>query len=372
MPKLPSTLYKKLVDGGRLSRDASQAEILEQMDALTRLLDGYAPSQATMGLGWLLRRNTDRVAPRSVYIWGDVGRGKTLIMDLLHEAIKPVSKRRIHFHAFMQDVHGDIHTFRKAQDKGLVDQSSDPIAAVASQIADEANVLCLDEFQVKDITDAMILGRLFDALLKRGCVVIVTSNIAPDELYRNGLNRNLFEPFIDLIERQFDIIQLNGTTDYRLEKLSGEKLYICPLGPGAAGRMKLMWRKVTGAGDAPGSQLEVKGRVLKVPHAARGAAWFSFADLCEQPLGQADYLAIAREFKIVFIENVPELDESQGNAARRFINLIDSLYDHHAKLVISAETPPQGIYRFASTPIEFARTVSRLSEMQSAEWWQQS
>jgi cell division protein ZapE len=370
MPKRPSTRYRKLIDDGRLDADPAQLEVLRQLDGLAVQLEGYEPPGAAKGLSWLFRRGGKRVMPRCVYIWGDVGRGKTLIMDMFHDAVNPKTKRRVHFHAFMQDVHRDIHTFRKSQDKGLMDHSVDPIASVAQAIAAEASVLCLDEFQVKDITDAMILGRLFEALLRAGCVVVVTSNIAPGELYRNGLNRNLFEPFIELIQKQFDVIELDGPSDYRLDKLSGEDVYFCPLGPGATARMNLMWRKVTGGEDAPAGYLEVQGRTLEVPYQARGAAWFSFADLCEQPLGPADFLAIAKTYKVVFIESIPELGEAQANAARRFINLIDNLYDARTRLVISAETPPDSIYRFADTPVEFARTVSRLTEMQSRAWWE--
>ncbi len=370
MPRRPTTRYTNLIEDGRLDPDAGQLDVLERLDALALQLDGYDLPAPANGFARLFKRKNAPTIPRSVYIWGDVGRGKTLVMDLFHDAIAPKTKRRIHFHAFMQEVHRDIHAYRKDQDKGLIDAAADPIAAVAENIAAEASVLCLDEFQVKDITDAMILGRLFQALHKAGSVIVATSNIPPDELYRNGLNRNLFEPFIEFIQSRFDIIQLSGPSDYRLEKLSGEEVYFCPLGPGALARLKLLWRKVTGGDNGAAEELEVQGRVLPVPQTARGAAWFTFAELCDKPLGSADYLAIAEAYKIVFIEGVRELGEAQGNAARRFINLIDTLYDAKARVVISADTPPQGIYRFADTPVEFARTVSRLTEMQSAQWWQ--
>ena len=349
--------------------DSGQLAVLQQLDILTRQLQGYSLPAPTGGLSRFFSRNSGRVIPRNVYIWGDVGRGKTLIMDMFHDAIEPKTKRRVHFHSFMQNVHKDIHAFRKDQDKGLLDLGTDPIASIAKTIAGEANVLCLDEFQVKDITDAMILGRLFEALLQAGCVIVLTSNIPPDELYRNGLNRDLFEPFIDLIHKQFDVLELRGDSDYRLDKLSGEEVYICPLGPGANARMKLFWHKVTGGDEASDGVLEVQGRKLHVMREVRGAAWFSFAELCEKPRGSADYLAIAGTFKVVFISDVPMLGQQQGNAARRFINLIDTFYDVGLRLVISAETPPDGIYRHADTPVEFARTVSRLAEMKSAAWW---
>lgn len=370
MPRRPTTRYTNLIEDGRLDSDAGQLDVLGRLDSLALQLDGYDLPAAANGLARLFKRNSTRKVPRSVYIWGDVGRGKTLVMDLFHDAIAPKTKRRVHFHAFMQEVHRDIHAYRKDQDKGLIDAAADPIAAVAANIAAEASVLCLDEFQVKDITDAMILGRLFQALHKAGSVIVATSNIPPDELYRNGLNRNLFEPFIEFIQSRFDVIQLKGPSDYRLEKLSGEEVYFCPLGPGSLARLKLLWRKVTGSDNGTAEELRVQGRVLQVPQTARGAAWFTFAELCDQPLGSADYLAIAEAYKIIFIEGVRELGEAQGNAARRFINLIDTLYDAKARVVISADTPPQGIYRFADTPVEFARTVSRLTEMQSEQWWQ--
>ncbi len=372
MPRRPSTRYNNLIEDSRLDSDAGQLDVLERLDALALQLDGYGPPAAANGLAWLFKRKPAAAAPRSVYIWGDVGRGKTLVMDLFHDAIAPKTKRRIHFHAFMQEVHRDIHAYRKDQDKGLIDAEADPIASVAKTIAADAAVLCLDEFQVKDITDAMILGRLFEALHKAGCVIVATSNIPPDQLYRNGLNRKLFEPFIEFINSRFDIIELDGPSDYRLEKLSGEEVYFCPLGPGSLARLKLLWRKVTGRDDGVPAELQVQGRVLPVSQTARGAAWFTFAELCDEPLGAADYLAIAEAYKVIFIQGVRELSEAQGNAARRFINLIDTLYDAHARVVISADTPPQGIYRYADTPVEFARTVSRLTEMQSAQWWQQA
>lgn len=372
MPRRPSTRYNNLIADGRLDADAGQLEVLERLDTLALQLDGYGPPAAANGLVRLFKRKQTEAAPHSVYIWGDVGRGKTLIMDLFHEAVSPKTKRRIHFHAFMQEVHRDIHAYRKDQDKGLIDAEADPIASVARTIAAESGVLCLDEFQVKDITDAMILGRLFEALHKAGCVIIATSNIPPSELYRNGLNRKLFEPFIEFIKSRFDIIQLEGPSDYRLEKLSGEEVYFCPLGPGSLARLKLLWRKVTGNDEGVPAELQVQGRVLPVSQAARGAAWFTFSELCDEPLGSADYLAIAKAYKVVFIQGVRELSEAQGNAARRFINLIDTLYDAHARVVISADTPPKGIYRYADTPVEFARTVSRLTEMQSEQWWQQA
>ncbi len=372
MPRRPSTRYTNLIEDGRLDSDAGQFDVVKRLDDLARQLDGYELPGPASGLAWLFKRGASPAAPRSVYIWGDVGRGKTLVMDLFHDAIAPKTKRRMHFHGFMQQVHRDIHAYRRDQDKGLIDADADPIASVAASIAAEANVLCLDEFQVRDITDAMILGRLFQALHKAGCVIVATSNIPPDELYRNGLNRNLFEPFIEFIKSRFDIVQLDGPSDYRLDKLAGEEVYFCPLGPGSLARMKLLWRKVTGADDGAPGELQVQGRVLPVPQTARGAAWFTFSALCDEPLGSADYLAIAEAYRIVFIEGVPELGEAQGNAARRFINLIDTLYDAHVRVVISADTPPQGIYRYADTPVEFARTVSRLTEMQSAQWWQQA
>jgi len=372
MPRRPSTRYTNLIEDGRLETDAGQLDVLARLDSLARQLEGYDLPVAANGLARLFKRNSAPGFPRSAYIWGEVGRGKTLVMDLFHDAIAPKTKRRVHFHAFMQEVHRDIHAYRKDQDKGLIDADTDPIASVAGTIAGEASVLCLDEFQVRDITDAMILGRLFQTLHKAGCVIVATSNIPPDELYRNGLNRNLFEPFIEFIQSRFDVIQLEGPSDYRLEKLSGEEVYFCPLGPGSLARLKLLWRKVTGNDNGAAGELQVQGRVLPVPRAARGAAWFTFSELCDSPLGSADYLAIAEAYKIVFIEGVRELSEAQGNAARRFINLIDTLYDAKARVVISADTPPQGIYRFAETPVEFARTVSRLREMQSVQWWQQA
>jgi cell division protein ZapE len=232
MPKPPSSLYAAKVRAGDLDADPGQKQVLARLDELAGQLDGYAiASGGKGGLAWLFKRKQKAPRPKPVYVWGDVGRGKTLIMDLFHEAIAPQTKRRVHFHAFMQEVHGDIHTFRQSQKKGLIDEAKDPIKAVAASIARAANVLCLDEFQVRDITDAMILGRLFEALLAAGCIIVVTSNIPPHELYRNGLNRNLFEPFIELIEARFEIINLNGPVDYRLDRLGGRGRVFLSAGP---------------------------------------------------------------------------------------------------------------------------------------------
>ncbi|MDX1715710.1 MAG: cell division protein ZapE [Anderseniella sp.] len=373
MPKTPSSLYAAKVRAGDLSVDPGQKQVLTRLDELAGQLDGYGlPSGGGGGLAWLFKRKQTGPRPKPVYVWGDVGRGKTLIMDLFHEAIAPQSKRRVHFHAFMQDVHADIHTFRQGQKKGLIDVDKDPIKAVAGSIAKAANVLCLDEFQVKDITDAMILGRLFEALMAAGCIIVVTSNIPPDELYRNGLNRNLFEPFIELIKAKFEVVNLNGPVDYRLDRLAGEDVYFCPLGPGTSNRMKVLWHKVTGTDGGGEAWLDVGRRKLHVPRHARGAAWFSFSALCDEPLGNADFLKIAETYRAVFIDGVRELRQEEGNAARRFINLVDNLYDKKVRLVVAAETTPENIYRFADTPVEFARTVSRLNEMQSASWWEQA
>ena len=370
MSKRPSSLYAARVHAGDLTANPGQKQVLQKLDELAARLEGYkVASGGGSGLAWLFKQKPSGTRPRSVYVWGDVGRGKTLIMDMFHEAIAPHSKRRVHFHAFMQEVHRDIHAFRQGQKRGLIEAEKDPIKAVAGRLVKDANVLCLDEFQVKDITDAMILGRLFEAMLAAGCVIVATSNIPPSQLYRNGLNRNLFEPFIELIEQRFDVIELGGGTDYRLDKLAGEDVYFCPLGPGTSSRMKVLWQKVTGVTGAGEDWLDVGRRKLHVPRAARGAAWFEFADLCDQPLGNADYLAIADAYHTVFIGGVRELDRDEGNAARRFINLVDTLYDKKVRLVIAADTPPDGIFRHADTPVEFARTVSRLNEMQSAQWW---
>jgi cell division protein ZapE len=295
--------------------------------------------------------------PRGLYIWGDVGRGKTLLMDLFFEEAKVAKKRRIHFNAFMVETHARIHAERR---RG----GDDPIGAVSRLIAEEARLLAFDEFQVSDVADAMILGRLFERLFAAGVTIVATSNTPPGRLYEGGLNRQLFLPFIAEIESRMEVIELNGAADYRLRRMAEFEVYMTPLGPAADAAMDAAWKRLTGGVKAKPMMLTVLGRALPVPQAARGAARFGFNDLCAQPLAAADYLAIAHTFQTVFIDRIPRLSPQMRNEARRFVLLIDTLYDEGVRLICSAAAPPDALYPKGDGADSFRRTASRLAEMQ--------
>ncbi len=345
--------YQRAVAHGELKADAGQAAALARLAQLNGELKSYSPR------GFSLFR---RPIPKGLYIWGDVGRGKSMLMDMFFAETKIKRKRRAHFNAFMVQTHARIHAERR---KG---HGEDPILLVARLIADEATLLCFDEFQVTDIADAMILGRLFEQLWSMGVIVVATSNTPPERLYEGGLNRQLFQPFIALIQNRLDVIALNGPTDYRLQRMSGIKVYLTPLGPAADAAMDMAWRRLTDVERGVPMTLDVLGRAVRVPQSAKGVARFSFADLCEQPLAAADYLAIAQEFHTVLIDHIPQMTAGQRNEARRFTLLIDTLYDEGTKLVCSAAEPPDRLYMQGDGTDAFRRTVSRLSEMQSEDY----
>jgi cell division protein ZapE len=283
-------------------------------------------------------------------------------MDMFFEEARIAPKRRVHFNAFMTDVHARLHVERANADV------SDPIPMVARALSDEAWLLCFDEFQVTDVADAMILGRLFEHLLAAGTVIVATSNVAPSRLYEGGLNRQLFLPFIALIEARLDVLELDGPTDYRLHRLSGHPVYLTPLSPETDAAMNRAWRRLTDCDMAKPARLTVFGRSLLVPVAARGVARFGFADLCEKPLAAADYLEIARHFHTVLIDRIPMLDPAQRDIARRFVLLIDTFYDQGVKLICSAAAEPDRLYPAGDGAEAFRRTASRLAEMQSDDY----
>jgi cell division protein ZapE len=346
--------YRALVAEKALKPDAEQQAAAQKLDTLARALKSYKPG------GWSLFKK--QVAPRGLYIWGDVGRGKSMLMDLFFEAARVRAKTRVHFNAFMVQTHARIHAERQ---KG---ESDDPIPPVARAIASEATLLCFDEFQVTDVADAMILGRLFEQLFSLGVVIVATSNTPPEKLYEGGLNRQLFQPFIALIKERLDVLNLDGAVDYRLQRMAGMKVYLTPLGPDADRAMDEDWRKLTDEDRGTPMELTVLGRELPVPQAARGVARFSFDDLCKAALAAADYLTIAHTFRTVMIDRIPVMGPEMRNEARRFVLLIDTLYDEGVKLICSAAAPPEALYSDGDGAEAFRRTASRLAEMQSADY----
>jgi cell division protein ZapE len=358
--------YSAAVAEGRLDADPAQRAAIARLDALADRLAAARLARKSSALGWLFAKRTPEPLPRGLYIWGSVGRGKTMLMDMFFEGLPVQGKRRAHFHAFMADVHERVHAWRQDAKAGRV-RGDDPIAPVAAALAEEAWVLCFDEFTVTDIADAMILGRLFQALWAAGVVVVATSNVEPQDLYKEGLNRALFLPFIDKLLAEMQVLKLDARTDYRLEKLAGKPVYHVPAD--AAGRAALddAWRRLTGDRRPRPRVLKVRTRELTVPAAADGVARFAFPDLCAQPLGASDYLMIARDFHTVIVDDIPAMTAAMRNEAKRFITLIDVLYENHVKLIASADAEPDQLYDATDgrEAFEFSRTASRLIEMRS-------
>ena len=365
-----SELYAARVASGEIAPDPAQAEVVEAFAELELELKQRALAQKSSSLGWLFQRRAAPTPPRGLYIYGEVGRGKSMLMDLFFEAMPRQSKRRAHFHAFMGDVHERIFKERQAQKAGER-KSADPIAPVAAALAREAKLLCFDEFHVTDIADAMILGRLFEKLFADGVVVVATSNVKPENLYTGGLNRALFLPFIAMIEQRMRVLSLESRTDYRMEKLEGVSTWYTPLGPEADAAVEAAWLRIAGPDGGVPSHIELKGRRLDIPAMAHGAARFAFANLCEAALGpNPDYLSLARMFHTLVLEHIPVMGPDQRNEAKRFISLIDTLYDANVKLIASAAAEPDGLYvgTDGTEAFEFARTVSRLHEMRSDDY----
>ena len=366
MPSSVREHYAALVAAGEIERDPAQEAALVLLAQLEARLATYRLARKSSSLGWLFGRQQPKEPIKGVYLYGEVGRGKTMLMDLFCEASPVARKRRVHFHEFMADVHERVHIYRQKLKRGEV-KGDDPIAPVAAAIAEESWLLCFDEFHVTDIADAMILGRLFTRLFEHGVVVIATSNVAPDDLYRDGLNRALFLPFIDLLRERMTMVRIDARTDFRLEKLADAPVWHVPADAAADAAMDQAWRRLTGGDRGAAHEVISKGRAIHVPRAARGVARFSFAGLCERPLGALDYLRLAREFHTLLIDHIPVMDFPRRNEAKRFITLIDTLYDQAVKLVASAEAEPDALYRASDgfEAIEFKRTASRLFEMRS-------
>lgn len=348
-----------LVASGTLRADTLQLSAADHFDRLAAELAAAAPR--ARGLSSLFGRS--KPAPRGLYLVGQVGRGKTMLMDLFFETVADPRKRRVHFHEFMDEMHEAIAAFRKSP-KGKAD-NADPVLAVTRPLVEQIRLLCLDEFQVGDITNAMLLGRLFERLWAGGVTVVATSNTRPEKLYENGLNRQLILPFIAELQQHCDVVELDGPTDYRRIKLSGEQVYQFGTGAEIDTAMDRLWLRVTGGQAGAPSEIRFLGRAIPVPHAALGAARFDFADLCEKPLGARDFVRLSHTYETVMIEHVPQFDRSRSDASKRFILLVDTLYDRGVRLLASFATPLDELGRDDKTRAEFARCASRLVEMQS-------
>jgi cell division protein ZapE len=368
----PLAAYRALKQSGRLEHDAAQELAASKLQSVANALKEYRP---TGRAGWLDRwrdrlgigRRRDDVevdAPtQGLYIYGAVGRGKSMLMDLFFRNAPVLAKRRVHFHAFMLEVHETLHRWRSEMPREV-----DLIPALADKLAEESWLLCFDEFHVTNIADAMILGRLFTELFDRGVVVVATSNWAPDDLYAGGLQRDRFLPFIALLKEKLDVLELDGARDYRMQRLKDLSLYHSPLGAGSDAKMQDAFVKLSGGKRPEAGALTVQSRRLDVPRQAGDVAWFDFEELCARPLGAADYLALATHYPVIMLDRVPRLSAAQRDQARRFMTLIDALYEHHVTLVIAAADRPERLYPEGDGAIEFQRTVSRLNEMQSADY----
>ncbi len=354
--------YEQLIAAGELRPDNDQRRAIIALDRLA------ADFQMQKGGGLWARLTGKRPqAPRGIYMWGGVGRGKSMLMDLAHDTIQVTPKRRVHFHEFMLEVHNRL---RREREK----ESGDPIPPVAAAIAAEARLLCFDEMVINNTADAMILSRLFAQILAAGVTVVTTSNRPPTDLYKDGLNRELFLPFIDLVERELDVVPLNGPTDYRMERLAGMPTWYVPNGPATTAALRALFFRLTDyppedRAHVPGEDLAVAGgRSIHVPKSLKGVAVFSFGKLCGEARGAPDYLAIARRFHTVFLVGVPKLGPEKRNEAARFVTFIDTLYEHKVKLIAGADATPAELYTEGSGTFEFGRTVSRLTEMQSEDY----
>jgi len=360
--------YQAQIAAGAIEPDAAQAEVAEAYAALEQRLAGYKPQRKQGLLGRLFGGDKDE-APRGLYVHGEVGRGKTMLMDLFFQHSSVEHKRRAHFHEFMAEVHERIYGYRQNIARGEI-ADADVIALTAGAIFEESWLLCFDEFHVTDIADAMILGRLFAKLFELGTVVVATSNVAPDDLYKGGLNRALFLPFIKHITDHMDVLRLDARTDFRLEKLQGVPMWLTPADGDADAALDRAWARMTGHAKCKSRDISIKGRILHVPCSAHGVARFSFSDLCEKPLAASDYLRLAHDYHTILVDHIPVMDIAHRNAAKRFITLIDTLYDNAVKLMASAEANPVSLYLATegNEANEFKRTSSRLIEMSSESY----
>jgi cell division protein ZapE len=349
-------IYTRLAGEGRLTADPAQEAVLPELERIRRALEAPPPKR---GLRGLFAKPPE--ATRGLYLWGGVGRGKSMLMDLFHASVDIEARRRVHFHAFMQEVQAGLNEARR---RGV----DDAILPVADRIAAEVRLLSFDEMQITDIADAMIVGRLFQKLFEAGVVIVTTSNRPPDDLYKEGLNRAIFLPFIALLKERMVVRELAAERDYRQDRLAGSPVYFHPADAAARDAVSDIWRDVSGGGGGSPLTLRVKGRDVEIPVFRNGAGRATFWDLCAKPLGPADYLAIAEAVRLLILEGVPRLSSENYNEAKRFVTLIDALYEARVRLVITAADVPERLYIEGEGAFEFARTASRLREMQSADW----
>ncbi|MEQ8320172.1 MAG: cell division protein ZapE [Rhodospirillales bacterium] len=365
----PQRAYQDLVSSGKINADPAQARAMALLNTLGEDLLSYSNQMGKQG--WAARLGLGgkkQKPPKGLYLWGGVGRGKSMIMDLFFDHVPIENKQRVHFHAFMQEVHRRIHAFREAQKAGKVSDGKDPVPALARVIHERAWLLCFDEFHVTDIADAMILGRLFEAFFDLGMVVVTTSNRHPKDLYKDGLQRERFLPFIDLIQDRMNVYEVSAVRDYRLERLQGMEAYITPNGVKASSKLEQDFESLTIGAQPRPMGLDVNGRVVEIPRTAEGVAIMDFADMCAKPLGPGDYLAVARRFHTVILKDIPKLGPHNRDVAKRFVTLVDALYEAKTNLICSAAVAPNELYAEGDGAFEFERTVSRLMEMQSVDY----
>ncbi len=352
--------YEKLIANGDIRADAPQGAAVNLLDGLDVALRTHEFAPKKSGLSRFLSRSAPEAAPKGVYMWGGVGRGKSMLMDLFFDTCPVEKKKRVHFHAFMQSIHDRLAHVRATGTK-------DPLSVVAAEVVDEVQLLCFDELQITDITDAMIVGRLFQHLFDHGVVVVTTSNRVPGDLYKDGLNRKLFLPFIALIEEKLDIHHLDGAIDHRRERLEGRDLYFSPLNKATTSSMDQLWEELTNGNDAP-LVIENKGRQIELAQFSNGVARVDFEQLCARALGPSDFIAVAEGISVLMLENIPKLSRARNNEAKRFVTLIDTLYEAKTTLIASAQAEPEQLYTKGEGAFEFERTASRLAEMRVSGW----
>ncbi|SUZ31036.1 Cell division protein ZapE [Roseibaca ekhonensis] len=353
-----TALYDRKVETGTLRPDPAQRAAMPLFQPLLEYLAQSAPKSG--GLRGLFGRAKPAFAP-GLYLWGGVGSGKSMLMDLFVDHAGDVPKRRVHFHAFMQEIHAGMHKARQSN-------TEDALAPVADAVAAQVRLLAFDEMQITDITDAMVVGRLFERLMAAGVAIVTTSNRPPDDLYKDGLNRALFRPFIDMLNAQMTVHHLEAETDYRQHRLAGAQVYFTPSGAQARESLGQLWDDLTGHDPGQELRLRVKGRDVVVAKAHNGVGRASFWELCGQPLGAADYLAIAEALRVLILDDIPQLSSGNYNQAKRFVTLIDALYEGRVRFIASAAAEPEKLYTEGAGSFEFERTASRLREMQSADW----